>query len=116
MLNVKYRLKKRNEFKKIYAKGKSVAGRLMVLYWLPCEEKQFKAGFSISKKVGNAVVRNRYKRILRACLNNYIEDLQPVNVIIIARMRITSSSYNEINKEMKYLLNKAILFNKVIKN
>ena len=53
------------DFKLVHAKGKSFANREMVLYVLREEEIAGKVGFAAGKKLGNAVIRNRVKRLLR---------------------------------------------------
>ncbi|MBS4024939.1 MAG: ribonuclease P protein component [Clostridia bacterium] len=109
MLNSRYRLKKSSHFKKVYQGGNSVAGRRIVCYWLPNDRDRLQIGFSVSKKVGNAVTRNRVKRMLRNSINQYLPLLKPVNLVIIARVKIVEASYKEIEKEMKYLFKKAKL-------
>ncbi|MDW7673085.1 MAG: ribonuclease P protein component [Bacillota bacterium] len=110
MLKSHYRLKKGTDFRKVYNKGNSIAGRHMVLYWLNNDNSQYcQAGFSVSKKVGKAVVRNKYKRLLKASLRSYLDKLVGKNIIIIARPRIISADFKQIEGEMKYLLRKAKL-------
>ena len=58
-----YRLQKNRAFQYVYRKGHSVAGRNLVLLHAPGRE--LKVGFSVSKKVGKAVTRNKVKRRLR---------------------------------------------------
>lgn len=111
MIKDKFRLKKSIQFKQTYSKGNSVAGRRIVLYWHINNDEDTKVGFSVSKKVGKAVIRNRYKRMLRACISNYLPHIKPSNIVVIARVRIVGSTYGDLEKEMKYLLHKAKLFN-----
>jgi ribonuclease P protein component len=63
-----FRLKKRSSFAYVYKKGEKVsAGGLLLLS--AKSREGLKIGLSVSKKVGNAVVRNRVKRLLREALN-----------------------------------------------
>lgn len=108
MIGSQYRLKKTAQFKELYKKGQSVAGKYMVIYWMAGNSNdKVKLGFSVSKKVGNAVIRNRFKRKLKACILTYLDSLKGYNIIIIARVRITSASYQALAKELKYLLHKS---------
>ena len=66
-----YRLRKNNEFKLVYRRGKSLANNLLVLYTFNNRKNKTednltynKVGISVSKKVGNSVVRSRSKRLI----------------------------------------------------
>ena len=59
----RYRLQKNRAFQYVYRRGHSVACRDLVMLLAPA--KQLKVGFSVSKKVGKAFVRNKVKRRLR---------------------------------------------------
>ncbi len=103
----KNRLKKRRDFTRVYQRGKSVAARSLVLCWRKTKEPSYRVGFTVSKKVGNAVVRNRIRRRLKEIVR-----LRPElfsvgrDYIIIARTSAASSSYRELEKELERLLGK----------
>ena len=64
-----YRVKKDREFQQVFHKGKSTANRQFVIYKLNKEaQAHFRVGISVSKKLGNAVTRNRLKRRIRHIL------------------------------------------------
>jgi ribonuclease P protein component len=90
-------LTKNHQFKKVYNRGKSLANNLVVLYVLNKKECQRRIGFSVSKKVGKAVVRNRTKRILKEIYRKNKDRLiSKVDLVIIARRKINQASYHEI--------------------
>nr|WP_242841729.1 ribonuclease P protein component [Desulfitibacter alkalitolerans] len=71
----------------------------MVIYYKRSDN--LRIGFSVSKKIGNAVVRNRIKRLLREiCRNNMF--LFPPNhdFIFIARPKIKGFSYHQVEREV----------------
>ena len=58
-------LKKTREFQKVYKRGKSFANKYLVMYILTNERTENRLGISVSKKVGNSVVRHRLTRLIR---------------------------------------------------
>ena len=79
----RYRLKKNRAFQYVYRRGHSVACRNLVMLLAPGRE--LKIGFSVSKKTGNAVTRNKIKRRLRECFRPYLGDVKTGLYVIVAR-------------------------------
>lgn len=121
MLPVAYRLKNKNDFKKVYQYGRSLANQYLVLYILhKAKEKEkqeeqppsseLRVGFSVSKKVGCAVIRNKIKRRMREAIRPYSNMIDSnVDLIFIARIKIKGVSYRVVEKNMVSLLKKAQL-------
>ncbi|MGD9901478.1 MAG: ribonuclease P protein component [Spirochaetales bacterium] len=110
MLEKKYRLQKRKEFGYIFKNGKSFVSKLVILTYLPTKLQSFKVGFSVSKKIGNAVTRNKAKRRLREAFKTYKENVNPkYNYILVARAGIENATYLEIVDAVKYCLTKTNL-------
>ena len=115
-----YRLKKNFEFTIIYRRGKSFANDLLVMYILKNKknkDKYFnsynKLGVSVSKKVGNSVVRSRSKRLISESFRLNDEFItKGYDFIFIARNPIKDKNYWEVEKAMKNLFKKAGLYNK----
>ena len=111
-MNKKFRLKKSYQFQYLYRKGKSLAGREMVLLYTSAKGG-IRVGFSVSKKVGNSVTRNAVKRRLREAFRLNMHRINPsFHFVIIAREGIVKADYHAIEKTLLYLLNKAGLLQK----
>ncbi|WP_026887756.1 ribonuclease P protein component [Clostridium beijerinckii] len=113
-----YRLKKNFEFTIVYRRGKSFANELLVMYILKNRKNKDKnlmaynkIGISVSKKVGNSVVRSRSKRLITESFRlNYNYIVNGYDFVFIARNPIKSRSYFEVEKAMKNLIKKAGLY------
>ena len=74
-------------------------------------EQGINIGFTVSKKNGNAVKRNKIKRILKHAVNEVLKEVRRdsskvINIIIIAKPKILSVNYIDLLKELrKYILN-----------
>ena len=99
-----YRLKKNRAFQYVYRRGHSAACRDLVM--LCAKGRELKVGFSVSKKVGNAVTRNRVKRRLRECFRPYIGDVKTGLYVIVARPSAAKATFQSLQKDVRYLLKK----------
>ena len=94
-------LRKNSEFSAVYNKGKSVGDRYVVLFYRLNGLPYNRTGFLASKKVGNSVVRNRAKRLMKESYRN-IEGSLPegYDFIIIARNTICGKKCAEVEKSL----------------
>lgn len=104
-----YRLKANKDFRRVFQRGRSVATGKLVLYWFDNRSSAFRVGFSISKKVGNAVIRNRLKRRLRACFQRLIPDLVEVHhdFVIVCRKGCADATFEQLEGDVMKLLRRA---------
>lgn len=119
-----YKVRKNNEFRLIYRRGKSLANDLLVLYIFKNrknKDKEYlsynKIGISVSKKVGNSVVRSRSKRlILESYRLNEIDLKKGYDFVFVARTRIKDKNFHDVEKSMLNLYKKAGLLNEENRN
>lgn len=84
------RLTRSRDFDAVYRRGRSAAGRHLVVYAFPREDASdpgaSRLGLSVSRKVGDAVVRNRVKRVLREQFSQHSAAIPAgIDVVVIAR-------------------------------
>jgi ribonuclease P protein component len=105
------RLRNRADFSRVYRHGKSFANHQFVVYWFRKKEvEQFRVGISVSKKVGNAVVRNRMRRLVKEIVRHHEADLiQHVDLVFIVRKGALNMPYQELERSILHVLRKASL-------
>lgn len=107
-VNRSYSLKRHKEFRYTYRAGRSTGARLFTLVVAKNREQAVRVGFSVSKRVGNSVQRNRAKRRLRACLTPMLPKLRKgVNVIFIARRDVLTEPFSSMQEQMRDILQRA---------
>jgi ribonuclease P protein component len=107
----KYRLSKREDFNKIYRYGKSAANHQFVLYFYPQpNQEHFRLGISVSKKVGNAVTRNRIRRMTKEIVRLNAERFPGrYDYILIVRKPAAEMDYHQLEKSIFHVFKKAAL-------
>ena len=93
-------LKESKDFERIIKSNKSYRGKYYYIYIESVEDqKYYRFGLSVSKKLGNAVVRNLYKRRLRSIIDkcSYISTF---NAIIILKKEVLNVSYQELENSL----------------
>ena len=104
----KYRLTGAKRFSQIHSEGRSTANRLLVVRCLPNGLDHPRFAFMVSKRVGNAVVRNRIKRRLREALR--ASQVRPGwDLVFIARRGIEKADYRDLNRATGNLLRRTQL-------
>ena len=97
-------LKKNRDFQNVYRKGKSLANHYLVMYLLPNELNRNRLGISVSKKVGNSVVRHRLTRLIRESYRLSEEHFRcGTDMIVIARASAKGKDYHDIESALIHL-------------
>lgn len=108
MLNKKYRINTKKEYDYIYKNGKRIQSRYIIVFVIPNNLEYSRFGFVTSKKVGNAVIRNRAKRQSRAIIQKNVEQIKTgYDYVIIARYNIKDAVFALLEKDFLIALKKA---------
>jgi ribonuclease P protein component len=100
-------LKRKEDFLEVYHNSLFYVGKFMVLYSKNNHVHTHRLGIVISKKVGNSVKRNKIRRIIKEVFKDYENHFKQFNdFVIVGRKSDVFPDYNQIKKEMKYLLKK----------
>ena len=98
------------EYRRVYQHGRAVIANRLVLYVLPRQGEPTRVGFVTGKKVGNAVARNRARRLLREAYRLQRPQLKPgYHLVLVGRKRLAQASYAEAERDLLYVLRRAKL-------
>lgn len=101
----KYLLRKNKEYRKVYNKGISLANRHAVIFAMENHLGYSRFGYSVSKKIGKAVVRNKVRRRLKdVCKRCENKLASGYDYIIIARRGIEKLEFNSVRDTMENLV------------
>ena len=97
-------LKKNTDFQNVYKNGKSYANKYLVMYVLENQTNKNRIGISVSKKVGNSVIRHRITRLIRESYRLH-EGLfnSSLDIVVIARATAREIGYKEIESALMHL-------------
>lgn len=104
-MDKQHRVRDNLDFTRIIQKGKSLRQDALVIYFTKNSDI-LKVGFAVSKKVGNAVTRNKIKRQLRSIFRKYINQYPNFEIVVVVRKNYLDYSYEEISALVEKMLNK----------
>lgn len=97
-------LKKNSYFQNVYKHGKSYANRFFVMYVLENKTETNRLGISVSKKVGNSVIRHHITRLVREAYRLQEEMFENgLDIVVIARAAAKNITYHETEKALLHL-------------
>lgn len=101
----KYRLRKDMEFKKVYNTGKNYYNRNLILYIRKNNLEETRVGYTITKKIGNAVIRNNIRRRMKEIYRLRFHSLkQGYDLIFIPKKNVVDISYKELESAMTHIM------------
>ena len=97
-------LKSSREFSQVYNHKESLANKYLVMYIQPNDQVYSRIGISVSKKVGNSVVRHRIKRLIKESYRLNIDKIASgYDIIVIARYSAKGKTFSEIESALLHL-------------
>ena len=98
-------LKKNDQFREVYKNGRSLANKYLVIYVLENNLEINRLGISVSKKVGNSVVRHHLARLVRESYRLH-EDMfnSGLDIVVIARESANTIGYREMESALLHLM------------
>ncbi len=105
-MKVENRVKKHKEFQDVIQNGTLVNGSILYLYHIPNNLGKARVGISVPTKCGNAVIRNKIRRQIRAILAHELNFTQPIDIVFIVRRKYNTEDFSSSQEEIKKLLEK----------
>ncbi|PHQ57957.1 MAG: ribonuclease P protein component [Sulfurimonas sp.] len=99
-------MKLHKEFQYVYNKGKNQHSNSVVLFFLP-QNGTHKVGFTATKKLGNAVKRNRAKRRMRALFREYSPKLKDGSYVFVAKVGLFDTNHEKLQNDFIKVLRNA---------
>lgn len=104
-----YRIKKKKEIEKLIFNKKSISNLYFVIYYKKSETNKFRFAISVSKKIGNAVYRNKIKRRIREIIRLSKDYISDYDFFIIVRSNIKNLDFNQTKINLLDLMKKKIM-------
>lgn len=98
------RLRNNEDFKKVYRKGKNYWNRNLVMYVMKNKLNRSRVGFTVTKKIGNSVVRNRVKRRMKEIFRENVSNIkEEYDIIIIPKRNVVDIDYDQLKSAMIHI-------------
>ncbi|MBN1878359.1 MAG: ribonuclease P protein component [Anaerolineae bacterium] len=105
------RLRRSQEFRRVWSEGRSWAHHLFILWAVPNTLSHTRVGLTASRKVGNAVARNRARRLLREAMRHKYAHIEPGwDIVLVARIPLLEVKESQVELALEKLLQRAHLW------
>jgi len=109
----RYRLREDRDFQGVRQEGASWPHPLLVLFALPNGLSHNRFGFSVSRRIGKATVRNRLKRLVREAVRKRLPHIAPgYDLVFLARSAVAGADFRQVEAAVEGLLGQAGLLRK----
>lgn len=109
-MDKQHRIRKNEEFQQIIKLKKAISNSTFVIYYDNKKEEDCRVGISVSKKMGNAVERNKIKRQLRMMIKESINlKTYPFDIIVITKKHFLENNYAINKKILEKILKKVTI-------
>lgn len=109
----RFRIRKNMEFKNVYKTGRNYWNRNLVLYVKKNGLNETRVGYTITKKIGNAVTRNKMRRRMKEIYRlNFHNIKEGYDLIFIAKRSIVDIPYKELEGSMIHIMSISKLLKK----
>ena len=105
-MKVENRVKKYSDFQKVLNLGQSYRLPTLTLFFLNNDLGRSRVGISVSKKCGNAVVRNKIKRQIRAIISKEMDLTKSIDYVFIVRTEFDINNFEKSRQDIKSLIEK----------
>jgi len=108
-----HKLRYKCQFQKVYNTGQKIPGKWLVLFYLKKNDPSQLTclGITVTKKVGNAVVRNKIKRRLRELFFHNLPEIKPgYDLVVIAKRTCVNVSYKNLSDDVSRLFEQSGIF------
>ncbi len=97
-------LKKNDDYRLVYEKGRSRANKYLVMYVLSNGSDRNRIGISVSKKVGNSVIRHRFKRLVKENYRSHEAVFNSgLDIVIVARSEAAAADFKTVGSALMHL-------------
>lgn len=104
-MDKRYRLRNNEDFKKVYKNGKSYWNRNLVMYLRKNGLGYSRVGFTVTKKIGNSVVRNKIRRRMKEILRKNFDNIKgEYDIILIPKKNVVDIDFKTLESAMIHIL------------